>query len=293
VTRSGRGYPSDLSDQQWKLISKFIPKARAGGRPRTTDVRGVLSAIFYVNRTGCAWRYLPREYPAWQTVYMYYRQWKQDCVLNQIHLFLVKKVRRKLKRNESPSTLIVDSQSSKAHFGEARGYDGFKKVRGRKRTLFIDTLGLIHSVRVCGANRGDPTPATEMLDRRSPYFPSSACASLQALYADLGYRGKDFQKAAYKSFKVRPTLNKSKNKVTHGYDSKGKWWVRKRVNINSNLKPVRWKVERTFAWFNYYRRLARDYERTVSSSEAMIRIAMMRLMLNRLNQKRGTYRRWE
>lgn len=291
MRRIGRGYPSDLSGQQWKLISDLIPKARTGGRPRTTDVREVLSAIFYVNRTGCAWRYLPREFPPWQTVYMYYRQWKTLGTLKRIHDFLVAQVRVKAGRQSSPSTLIIDCQSAKAQWGEQRGYDGFKKVQGRKRTIIVDTLGLIHAVRVCTAQRRDDMPAIEMLEPSHPHFPTMAQVPLKAFYADGGYRQAGFQEAVRRAFGVLPVLKFSKSQSVC-YSPGEKQWRYKSVVVKSNLKPVRWRVERTFAWFNSYRRLTRDYERKPSSSETMIHLGMIQIMLNRLVRPRNTYLRW-
>src|SRR5262249_2521446 len=140
------------------------PKARTGGRPRTTDVREVLNAILYLTRSGCAWRYLPRDFPPWQTVYLYYVRWSAEGVLKGIHDYLVCCVRISENRSPVPSVLIVDSQSSKAQWGEQRGYDGFKKVRGRKRNIFVDTLGLIHSVQVDAAGAKDYISGIQMLD---------------------------------------------------------------------------------------------------------------------------------
>jgi putative transposase len=287
----GRAYPSDLSDKHWKLIQQFIPKARTGGRPRTTDVREVFNAILYVTRSGCAWRYLPGEFPPWQTVYRYYSRWKALGVLKKIHDFLVGEVRELAHRNRAPSTLIVDCQSAKAGFGEERGYDGYKKVRGRKRTIFVDTLGLIHSVQVSTAQRGDYVPALQMLQPGNPHFPATAAKRLSAFYADAGYRAHDFQNAVYRNFKVWPTLTVSQSEEVCERQEDRTYRFRRRVR-RSNLKPVRWRVERTFAWFNFYRRLARDYERNPSSSEAMIQMAMTRLMLNRLQRPKKAYVRW-
>jgi len=182
-----------------------------------------------------------------------------------------------------PSVLIVDSQSSKAQWGEQRGFDGFKKVRGRKRSIFVDTLGLIHSVQVDAANVKDFTSGVQMLDpERSKLSPG--IFRLEAFYADGGYKAHDFQNALYRRFKIWPTLKVA----VHQLDGKNN-----RTVIESNLKPVRWRVERTYGWFNHYRRLSRDYEKTTSRSETMIHLAMIRLMLNRLSRPKGSYARWQ
>jgi putative transposase len=287
----GRGYPSDLSDKQWKLIRGLIPNASTGGRPRTTDVRKVLNAILYLTRSGCAWRYLPEDFPPWQTVYWYFNRWATGGVLRKIHDHLVRCVRVFEKRSPIPSVLIIDSQSSKAQWGEQRGWDGFKKVRGRKRSILVDTLGLIHGVRVDSANIKDFTSGAQMLDgdhcRLSPQT-----TQLAAFYADGGYKAHDFQNALYRRFKVWPTLKVSKKEDVCTYRGNHKWSYLRRVQ-ESNLKPVRWRVERTFGWFNGYRRLSRDYEKKTSVSETMIHLSMILLMLRRLTRPKEAYFRWQ
>jgi putative transposase len=148
-------YPSDLTNQQWEAFKDLLPRARVGGRRRTTDVRSVLNAILYLNRSGCAWRYLPKEYSPWRTVYDYFVRWRCCGVIDHILLKLSHMVRLQVGRNPQPSILIIGSQSVKASFGESRGYDGFKKVRGRKRHILVDTLGIVFAVRVSPANVGD------------------------------------------------------------------------------------------------------------------------------------------
>jgi putative transposase len=278
-----QAYPSDLTDQQWDHIKGLIPCARFGGRPRRTDVRQVVNAVFYLNRTGCAWRYLPPPFPPWQTVYAYYTQWKDSGVFHKIHEQLVKSIRRLEKRSERPGLLIVDSQSAKAQWGESRGFDGFKKVRGRKRSIFVDSLGLIHSVRVDSAQLKDHTSAIKMLDPSSPYFPSLAKTPLAMFLADGGYKPHDFQNQVQKAFHIWPTFAQS----AHYKDMN-----KSKVLTKSNLKPKRWIVERTFAWFNNYRRLSRDYEKKSSNSEGMILVAMTQLMLRRLCRESEPYSRW-
>lgn len=268
MLKDGRLYPSDLSDKQWKLICNFIPKATTTiGRPRTTEVRQVLNAVFYINRTGCAWRYLPKEYPPWPTVYDYYVRWVKFGVLRQIHDHLASLVRLKENKQALPSVVIIDSQSAKAHFGEHLGFDGFKKVRGRKRHILVDTMGLVHDLRVTSASSTDSPPAIEMLEPSS-----NRLIKLKALYVDGGYRG-GFERQVFYRFGIRPTLKKT----THVIDRHGS-----RSLTQSNLKPTRWIVERTFAWFNHFRRLSRDYERKIKFSESMIYLSMTQLMLTRL-----------
>jgi len=135
-----------LSEAQWKSIRELIPSARSGGRPRTTDTRKVINAVLYVVNTGCAWRYLPKEYPPWKTVYDYFRSWIFAGVWKEMHELLKKRTRVLSGKEEDPSYLIIDSQSVRASSGEELGYDGFKRIRGRKRQILVDTIGMIHGV---------------------------------------------------------------------------------------------------------------------------------------------------
>jgi putative transposase len=282
-------YPSDLSDSQWETIRKFIPCARRGGRPRTTDVRQIVNAVFYLNRVGCAWRYLPKQsaFPPWQTVYDYFSRWSASGVWQQIHDYLVTQVRKSAGRNEATSVLIVDSQSIKAPSGEDRGYDGFKKVRGRKRNLFVDTLGLIHSVKVNGAQKREDRSAIEMMKPDQPYYPQATVQKLSAFYADGAYKAHDFQNEIKKRWGIWPTLKTASKKVDIQQVKPGIYQRVYGYQVSS-LKPVRWIVERTFSWFNHYRRLAKDYERKTKNSETMIQLAMTQIMLTRLNPAADT-----
>lgn len=273
--RARRTYPSDLSDLQWAVIEDLIPHASAGGRPRSTDVREVVNAIFYLNRTGCAWRYLPDGFPRWRTVYDYFAKWKTRGIWNRIHDQIRGFLRIKSSKAEVTSTLIVDSQSIRAHYGEDRGYDGYKRLRGRKRHILVDTLGFIHSVQVHGANLNDGRMGRELFKQLS----SENISSLKAVYADSAYRGMftDHVQARFGFYATTPELRKDtgQGRRTTTAEKKANRKLR-------NLGPKRWIVERTFAWFNHYRRLSRDYERKTSHSESMIQIAMTCLMLKRL-----------
>jgi putative transposase len=268
MLRAEQDYPSDLSDQQWDLIKAWIPTARTGGRPRNTDVRQVVNAIFYLNRTGCAWRYLPKSFPPWRTVYGYFIQWMVSGAWTTLHEILNSKTRVMASKNESPSVLIIDSQSTKAHYGEHRGYDGYKKVRGRKRHILVDTLGLIHALRIGPADNSDREEGTHLL--LVNFKPKR---KLENLYADAGYSG-SFEDRVYGRFEFWPIITKR---------NQGNTKIEKRTSQpENNLKPYRWIVERTFAWFNHFKRLSRDYEKKSQVSETMIQTAMMQLMLKRL-----------
>lgn len=270
-------YPSNLTEQQWELIKNILPKPRQGGRPRTIDVRQVMNAILYLNRSGCAWRYLPKDFPKWQTVYDYFSRWRTSGVWEKICAHLAKLVRWQQGREESPSVVIIDSQSAKAQYGESRGYDGFKKVRGRKRHILVDTLGIIHGVKVSAANLGDSGEGIDVVLKKQSFL---KVRGLQAIYADGGYREK-FEDQIFRTFKTRPTIVKGKVTIIPSSNPKHKGSKRK-VITSSNLAPKRWIVERTFAWFNHYRRLARDFERKTSNSESMVYLAMSQILLKKL-----------
>lgn len=274
-------YPSDLSDQQWKLIQSYLPSSRGGGRPRKTCIRRVANAIFYVVRTGCAWRCLPKDFPPWQTVYGYYRAWREDGILEKIHGFLVAQARISQGRDEAPSELVVDSQSVKASFGEALGYDGFKKVRGRKRSILVDTIGLIHAITIHPANSSDGHAAV-LIQPDHPHRAKGLTRAIKAIYADGGYRGR-FEGETLVRFGFCPTYRRSLLKK----DGKGAKSI-----MESNLRPKRWVVERTFGWMNNYRRLVRDYERSIESSRAMVFLGMTQLLLRRLCRAPNSYKRW-
>lgn len=255
----GRKYPSDLTEEQWKRISKRIPEARHGGRPRTTSVKSVVNACFYVNRAGCGWRYLPKDYPPWQTVYNYFREWVKSGVWQQLNELLIQEIRASAGRSANPHLGIIDSQSVRAHYGECRGYDGFKKVKGRKRQILVDVMGFVHAVRIHGADLQD---RREGLELAKAYLKKPN--NLEKILADQGYNGCFVDYLTYYS-KVEVT-------VMGGTKAKPN---------QQNMTPKRWIVERTFAWFNHFKRLARDYERKTSTSETMIYLAMIQLMLKR------------
>jgi putative transposase len=266
-------YLSDLTDQQWEIIKVLIPKARSGGRPRTTDVRSIVNAILYLTRTGCAWRYLPKDFPPWKTVYDYFVKWKWQGVWRKIHLALAAQVRTKDSRNESPSTLIIDAQSVKAHYGEERGWDGFKKVRGRKREIVVDTLGIIWGAKVHAANQGENRRGFEAIEK----YPEQIKPPLRIL-GDHSYSKSPFDVQVFQKWKIWPETKKgTRTLIKSKHDS----YVKK-VEI-SNLKPQRWIVERTFAWFNNFRRLNRDYEKDITNSETFLYISQIPILLNRLS----------
>lgn len=272
-----RRYPSDLNDQQWEVIKEMVPTARKGGRPRTTNIRDVLDGILYLVRSGCAWHLLPKDFPPWKTVYHYFRRWSVCGVWQMIHNALRSEIRKAQGRNEFASYMIIDSQSVKAHYGELRGYDGFKKVRGRKRQILVDTLGLLHAVYIHPAHLSDTKEGINVVARLSP----SQLDTLRVMHADLGYRG-SFEDYYFYKTRKNPLIHRKDEYTGAG---KKKSYAEKQLRLKSRMRllgePKRWIVERTFAWFNNYRRLNRDFEKRVCHSESMIYLAMMQLMLRR------------
>jgi putative transposase len=253
-------YPTDLTDRQWDCIKDLIPAAKPGGRPRSLQMRAVINAILYIVVSGCQWRLLPREYPAWQSVYTYFQQWRDDGTWQRIHDTLRAQVRQRAGRHKHPTAGALDSQSVKTTpMGGERGYDAGKKVNGRKRHLLVDTLGLLLMVVVTSAAVSDPAGAKQLLKRLT-----GACKKLRRIWVDGTYRGHLLEWVLlHCRFVLQPVLRSEGQK---GFV----------------VLPRRWVVERTFAWLTQCRRLSKDYERLTVSSEAMIYIAMTRLMVRRL-----------
>ncbi len=253
-------YPSDLTDEQWAVIEPLLPPARPGGRPRTVDLREVVNTLFYQARTGCPWDFLPHDLLKKSTVRDYFDAWHQDGTWQKVVDALRAQVRKAKGREETPSAACIDTQSVKtSEIGGPSGYDGNKKVDGRKRHIVVDTLGLLMAVAVTTANLDDGTHAPAVLGKlRAEEYPR-----LEVIYADNKYNNRTLDKWLERSRAKYRIEVKSKPQ-----DSKG-------------FKPVRlrWVVERTHAWLGRCRRLTRDYDYNLSSSETWVRIAAIQQMV--------------
>lgn len=249
-----KNYASELTDTEYKIIEKTL----SDQRKRKYDLLQIWNAIFYLLKTGCPWRYLSREYPPWKTVYYYFNKWKKEGVIEELHDHLLEVQRKKQGKESSPSVGIIDSQSVKTSCcAMARGYDAGKRVKGVKRHIVVDTLGLLMAIVVHTADIQDRDGARLVLEKLRFKYPR-----LKIIYADGGYAGKLITYVA-------ETFN----------------WVLSIIKRNEEKKfvvlPKRWIVERTFAWLDNHRRLAKDYERLNSTSMAMVQLAMIRTMLKK------------
>jgi putative transposase len=251
-----------LTDDQFRLLEPLIPAAKPGGRPRTTDMRGLLDGLFYLVRTGCPWRHLPPPptFPPWPTVYGYMRAFLRNGVWESIRHQFVVMLREGAGRDASPTAAIIDTQSAKTtESGGPRGWDAAKRLKGRKRHIAVDTDGLLLGVLVHAANVQDADALGDLLKRVKPLY-----NWLRAVFADSIYNRLTAMLACL-------LLGLTLIIVRRAAGSSG--FV---------VQPRRWVVERSLGWLGRWRRLSKDYEALPEVSEAMVTLAMIRLMLHRL-----------
>jgi transposase len=264
-----RPYPSDLSDARWELIEPVLAawryerrgRALGFGRPAELDLREIMNAILYVDRTGVQWRYLPHDFPHWNSVYGYFAKWQKDGIFAQLNGLLRELVRPEEGRNAEPSACLIDAQSVKTSTSvrtTSQGTDNAKKIVGRKRSIVTDTLGLLLAVLVTAASVQDSNAGTRLLDQVAAAHPT-----IRKTWVDGGYR-----------------KHLVKHAATLGIDME----ISARTPGTRGFTPIpkRWAVERTYGWLMLHRRLARDYETLPARSEAMIHLAMTDLMARRL-----------
>lgn len=248
-------YPTDVSDSQWQIISKFLDTERN----RKYDLREIVNAILYLVKTGCQWRMLPGDFAKWQLVYYYFSTWKQNGLLEQIHESLVEKIRKQAGKSEEPTVGIMDAQSVKSTLvsSEDKGFDAGKKVKGIKRHIIVDTLGLILAVVIQSASVQDRDGAESVIDKLVENW-----KRIIKIFADGGYAGKLIGKVKSK-FKIELEIIKRDEANTF------------------KVLPKRWIVERTFSWIDTNRRNSKNYERLNQTNVTMVHLSAIRIMLNR------------
>jgi putative transposase len=256
-------YPSDLTDAEWACVQRHLPRLSTRGRPRTHPLRRILDAIFYVVRSGCAWRYLPSNFPPWQTVFYHFRRLRLQGAWHLLYRALYRAERERVHRYADPSAAIMDSQSVKTVEESAGvcGYDAHKCLKGRKRHLLVDTLGLPIAWYVTPADLSDSQGARRLLGGLAFFVPR-----LKKIWADAAYRGKELAEWCRQ----------------HGAGWDLEVVERKPGTRGFKVQRRRWVVERSFAWLSRNRRLVKDYERKVQTDETFIELAAIRLVLRRL-----------
>jgi putative transposase len=252
-------YDTNLTDSEWESIKPFLANKDKRGKKIKYEVRSIVDAIYYVIATGTQWRNIPKDFPPWRTVYWHFMKWRDNYAFKELHTHLRKQLRLRLGRSSDPTAGIIDSQTIKsASHGESIGYDGNKKIKGRKRHLLVDTLGLIIVMVIHSAGIVDNT-AVDMVLCHEDVPPT-----LEKVWVDKGYRGDRIKKMGFeRGINVCVVGNPS----PHAFE----------------VAPKRWVVERTNAWMVGARRLTKDHERTVASSESLIYARFSKLMANSMS----------
>jgi putative transposase len=270
-SQSAERYPSDLSDDEWEILRLILEEIEpyTTGRPRTSDLREIMNAIFYLNKTGCTWRHLPKDFPSYHLVNYYYNKWTDNCTFEKINTALRRRLRKKKDRMPDPTGAIIDSQSVKGSPESSidSGFDGGKLIKGRKRHIIVDTMGYLLVVLVHAANIFDGKAARQVITNLFLLL-----NTVKIIWADGAYSGDELFDWVLSKFNCTlEVVNKKKG--VKGF----------------HVLPRRWVVERTFAWLGRSSRLSKDYERKPTSSEAQVYLASGRLLLRHICNNQITY----